>query len=202
MVGHGGGCDGDTMKAKRILAVALIILGWFPTAKAAPLESLRGGGLRHKPSGMIFPARVGLFQSAGPKFYDRKGDDVSVRYYLDELIIADVYSYPAGLSRKAFDAEFARQQYAIRLINKNVRLISQSVITTRQSGRILQGRGATYEFERVLFGKSRTKAGSQFVLFRDGPWFVAYRFSYPRERSTIASRHVANFLAEWSWRGR
>jgi hypothetical protein len=166
------------------------------------LENLRGGGQRHKPSGVVFPARVGLFQSAGPRTYDSKGRDVSVKYVLDRLIIADVYSYPAGASRSAFDAEFATQQNDIRRINTKVKLLSQSAASIRQGGRVIQGRRATYDLERPLFGKSRAKAGSQFLLFRDGPWFVAYRFSYPRERSAIANTHVGNFLAQWSWRGR
>lgn len=188
------------MKMKIISVGALIVLGWSAAASAGPFEKTRDGGLRHKSSGVVFPARVGLFQSTGPKTYDRKGDDVGVKYHLDQLIIADVYAYPAGSSRNAFDKEFANQQNAIRQINKNVRLISQSAVSTRQGGRVVPGRQATYDLERPLFGNSRVKAGSQFLLFRDGPWFVAYRFSYPRERSAIASKHVANFLAQWSWR--
>jgi hypothetical protein len=188
------------MKMKIISVVALIVLGWSAAASAGPFEKTRDGGLRHKASGVVFPARVGLFQSSWPRTYDRKGDDVGVRYHLDQLIIADLYAYPAGSSRSAFDKEFANQQNAIRQLNKNVRLISQSVVSTRQGGRVVPGRQATYDLERPLFGNPRVKAGSQFLLFHDGPWFVAYRFSYPRERSAIASKHVANFLAQWSWR--
>jgi hypothetical protein len=188
------------MKLKTISVVAFIVLGWLAAASAGPFEKAPGGGLRHKPSGVIFPARVGLFQSAGPTVFDRKGADVGVKYYLAQLIIADVYAYPAGSSRDAFDKEFAKQQSAIRQLSKNVRLISQSAVSTRQGGRVVQGRQAIYDLERFFAGNSRVKAGSQFLLFRDGPWFVAYRFSYPRERSAIASKHVANFLTQWSWR--
>jgi hypothetical protein len=192
----------DAMKAKTIFAIAVIVAGSFATATASSFENLRSGGLLHKPSGVVFPVRVGMFQSAGPHSYDGRGRDVSVKYHLDQLIIADVYAYPAGSSRAAFDVEFATQQNAIRSLNKNVRLISQSATSIRQGGRVIQGRQATYDLERPLFGKTRAKAGSQFLLFRDGPWFVAYRFSYPRERSAVASKHIGNFIAQWSWKGR
>ena len=190
----------DAMKLKTISIAALIVLGWSAAVSAGPFEKVPGGGLRHKASGVIFPARVGLFQSAGSRTYDRKGADVGMQYFLPQFILVDVYAYPAGSSRSAFDKEFANQQGAIRQLNKNVKLISQSAVSTRQGGRVVSGRQATYDLERPLFGNPRVKAGSQFLLFRDGPWFVAYRFSYPRERSAIASKHVANFLAQWSWR--
>jgi hypothetical protein len=37
-------------------------------------------------------------------------------------------------------------------------------------------------------------------VFRDGHWFIAYRFSYPVDHSTVANKHVGDFLRQWQWR--
>ena len=191
------------MKLKTISFLTLIALGMLATSTAASFENVPGGSIRHTPSGVLFPAQVGLFQREGTRSYDRTGRDASVRYVLDHLVLGDAYIYPVGRPpRHSLDSEFAQQQKAIRQTNRNAKLIAQTAVSTKQGGRLLQGRQATYDLERPLFGNSDAKAGSQFILFRDGPWFVAYRFSYPRERSAIATKHVGNFLAQWWWKGR
>jgi hypothetical protein len=101
------------MKMKTFSVAALIVLAWSAAAWAGPFEKVPGGGLRHKASGVIFPGRVGLFQSAGTKTYDRKGADVSRTYFLPQFVLADVYAYPTGSSRSALDKEFAKQKGAI-----------------------------------------------------------------------------------------
>ena len=57
-----------------------------------------------------------------------------------------------------------------------------------------------YELTRPLFGGKAIRCGSQLYLFRDGPWLIQGRFSYPIEQSGTANKQVADFLRLWQWR--
>src|SRR5205823_3498773 len=128
--------------------------------------------------------------------------DIRARYQLDAFILGDVYVYPVGAPGygKDLNGEFQVQQRAIREINKNVKLAAETTIQTTQNGRTITGRKAIYDLVRELFDEPPHQCGSQLIVFRDGPWFIAYRFSYPGERSTIAMKHIAAFLDQWDWR--
>src|SRR4051812_13706840 len=77
----------------RIALIGVIVLiGAAQRIEAAPFKKLGNGDVRHVASGVMFPPRIGLFQFAGTQVYDRSGRDVSGRYVLDHLILADVYS--------------------------------------------------------------------------------------------------------------
>ena len=192
------------MKTKTVFALILLAIG-IGSVNAAAFKKISGNRLLHVPSNVIFPVKVALFNRAETELYDSTGRDVSVRYLLDELILADVYAYPSGGPRGDLKQEFARQQSDIRRLNKNVRVVSDASVQTTQGGRSLVGRRATYDLVRTkgLFGNAReVKCGSQLIIFQDGAWFIAYRFSYPRERSEIANKHVTDFLNQWHWRER
>jgi len=188
------------MKLKISSALALILLGWSASAAAAPFEKVGGGGLRHKTSGIIFPARVGVFRFEGTKFYGSAGRDVGAAYDVAPLIRGDVYVYPLGTYGKDFNAEVRVQQNAINKMNKAVKLVSQSRFQLTQGGRNITGVRLQYELTRPIFGSSARRCGSQFYLFRDGAWLVAYRFSYPIEQAGAASKPIADFLRLWQWR--
>jgi hypothetical protein len=57
-----------------------------------------------------------------------------------------------------------------------------------------------YELTRSLWGGKAQRCGSQLYLFRDGPWLVQGRFSYPIEQSGAADKQIADFLRLWQWR--
>jgi hypothetical protein len=189
---------------KYAIATALIFIavGLTSAQAASPFKKISGGRFLHVPSEVSFPAKVGLFNRANTRLYDSTGRDISVRYILDAFILGDVYVYPSGGPRGDLNQEFATQQNAIRHLYKNVKLLSQTSARVKQSGRNISGRKATYQLVRGLFSEPPHNCGSELVVFQDGPWFVAYRFSYPRERSAIASKHVADFLDRWQWRER
>ena len=105
----------------------------------------------------------------------------------------------AGTYAPDLSGEFRVQQKAIRESNKNVKLVADTTVQTTQNGRTITGRKATYDLVRGLFGEPPHQCGSQLLVYRDGPWFVAHRFSYPSERSAIATKHVADFLDQWHW---
>jgi hypothetical protein len=188
------------LKTKTLTAALLFSIGLINAHAASPFKKGSGGVLVHTPSNVSFPAKLTLFNRDDTHVYGSGGRDVSVRYHLDAFILGDVYVYPVGAYAPDLKGEFHVQQRAIREKNKNVKLVAETTIQTTQNGRTITGRKATYDLVRGLFGEPPHKCGSQLIVFRDGPWFVAYRFSYPAERSVIATKHVADFLERWHWR--
>ena len=190
------------MKLKTISVAALIVVGWSAAAWAGSFEKTRDGGLRHKPSGVEFPARVGVFRFEGTKFYGSAGRDVGAEYDFESLVRGDVYVYPLGTYGKDFDAEVRVQQNAITKVNKAVKLVSQSRCQLNQTGRNITGVRVQYDLTRAIFRSKARRCGSQLYVFRDGPWLVAYRFSYPIEKAGEATKRITDFLRLWQWRVR
>jgi hypothetical protein len=190
------------MKKEVTIALLAFFVGLVNAVAASPFKSASGNSLLHTQSNVFFSANVGLFERANTRIYDSQGRDVSARYLLDTLIIAEVYVYPVGAYAKDLSGEFQIQQRAIGQLNKKVKLISQESVHTNQNGRSIAGLHANYELTRHLFSDSDQRSGSQLFVFRDGVWFVAYRFSYPRERPDIANKHIGDFLRQWHWRER
>lgn len=180
-----------------VFAVSFLTAG---TASAAsPFKRVSGATL-HVSSGVIFPGRVGAFRFEQTKIYGSGGRDAGAEYDVVPVIRGDVYVYPLGTYGKDFNAEPRVQQNAINQANKAVKQISQSRFSLNQAGRSLNGIRVQYELTRPFFGGKTRRCGSQLYLFRDGPWLVQYRFSYPIEQSAVATRQIADFLRLWQWR--
>lgn len=188
------------MKTKFAFVYVLLVALSIPADAASPFKKLSGNRLVHVPSNIVFPAKIGLFNRIDTHVYGSGGRDVGARYQLDAFIVGDVYVYPVGTYAPDLNGEFRVQQNAIREKNKNVKLVAETTIQISQNDRTVTGRKATYDLVRGLFGEPPHQCGSQLIVFRDGPWFVAYRFSYPSERSAIAIKHVADFREQWQWR--
>lgn len=187
------------MKVNSISVVLLLAIS-VSAAGATPLRRTSGDQLVHKFSGVVLPPRVGLFTRGDQQLFDPAGRDVRVRYILDHLLWGDVYVYPVGPQHPDLNAEFTIQLNAIQRLNRNVKVLSRETVHTNQNGRVITGLHANCELQRELFGERNRKCGSQFYVFRDGPWFVAYRFSYPKEKTAIALKHISDFLALWNWK--
>jgi hypothetical protein len=184
------------------IAVALVfsLFAAAGTASAAsPFKKIKGG-LLHVSSGVILPQRVGPFRFEGTKFYGSGGRDVGAEYDVAPTIRGDVYVYPLGTYGKDFNAEVRVQQNAISKSYKGVKLVSQGRFSLTQAGRSLAGIRVQYELTRALFSRKSVRCGSQLYIVRDGPWLVAYRFSYPIEQTAGASKQIADFLRLWQWR--
>ena len=125
---------------------------------------------------------------------------MSIRYLLDSLIITETYIYPVDTYGRDLDSEFKIQQTAIQQINRNPKLISRDKVHFEQNGKSILGLHANYQLTRKLFGDTSERCGSQLFVFRDGAWFMAYRFSYTVDHSTVANKHVGDFLRQWHWR--
>jgi hypothetical protein len=189
---------------KRLAVVGAAIISIFgatgTTFAAAPFKRVRAG-LVHVSSGVIFPTRVGPFRFEGTKLYGSAGRDVGAEYDVAPVIRGDVYVYPLGTYGKDFNAEMRVQQKAINQTYKGVKQVSQSRVQLNQGGRTISGARVQYELTRALFrSNARRRCGSQFYIFRDGPWLVAYRFSYPIEQTATANKQIADFLRLWQWR--
>lgn len=188
------------MKAKIVVTSMTLLIGLLSVTAASAFKNTSGNSLLHTPSNCSFPAKVALFDRGGTHIYGSGGRDISIRYLFDSSIIGDVYVYPVGTYGKDLTTEFQIQQRAIGQKNKKVKLISQDNVRTNQNGRSIVGLHASYELTRPLFTSSDQRCGSQLYVFRDASWFVAYRFSYPREKSSVALNHVSNFLTHWRWK--
>ena len=188
------------MKSKHAATLGILFTAVISLQAESPFKKTSGNGLLHTPSNVLLPYNVGLFQRADTHIYGSQGRDVSARYLLDRLIITETYIYPVGTYGSDLDSEFKIQQTAIQQINKNHKLISQETVHVNQNGRSVSGLHANYQLTRNLFSDRNEKCGSQLFVFRDGPWFLAYRFSYPADHSTIANKHVGDFLRQWHWR--
>jgi len=204
MAARGEGCDDSRMKTLKPLAVLLLTVSIFTiagadSAAASPFKKV-GGGLLHVASGIIFPARAGVFRFEGTKIYGSAGRDVGAGYDAEPIVRGDVYVYPTGTYGKNFNAEVRVQQDAINKMNKAVKLLSQSSFQLNQAGRNFGGVRLQYELTRPIFRSKTRRCGSQLYLFRDGPWLVAYRFSYPIEQTAAANKQIAEFLRLWQWR--
>jgi hypothetical protein len=183
-----------------IIALALSIFALPRTGVAAsPFKKVRGGTL-HVPSGVIFPPRVGAFQFVTTKVYGSGGRDAGAGYNAGATIRGDVYVFPVGTNGKDFNAELRVQENAIQQANQAVKLISQSNFPLNQGGRAISGVLVQYELTRSLWGEKSRRCGSQLYLFRDGPWLIQGRFSYPIEQSGTAKKQIADFLRLWQWR--
>jgi hypothetical protein len=194
------------MKTLKTLAAAAVlfvsILSTTATAGAASPFKRISGGLVHVSSGVIFPSRVGPFRFEGTKVYGSAGRDVGAEYDVVPAIRGDVYVYPLGTYGKDFNAEMRVQQNAINQSYKAVKQVSQARVQLNQGGRSLGGVRIQYELTRALFKSNSRRCASQFYIFRDGPWLVAYRFSYPVEQAGLANKQIADFLRLWQWRAR
>ncbi len=184
--------------------IAIVLSLWAALGSSlgavSPFSKTSGDRLMHKASNIILPARVAMFQRESTKIYGSGGRDAGAEYDLDALIRGDVYIYPVGTYGKDFNAEVRVQQDAIGKFNKNVKLISQTNFQLRQGGKPITGLLVEYQLTRPLFNSPSRRCESQFYLFQTGTWFVAYRFSYPVEKSDVAKQHISNFLNRWRWR--
>lgn len=201
MAGRGEGYS-PIVTAKLAAVFALFCAGLMGGHAASPFKKTSDNGLLHVPSNVLFPRNVGLFQRADSytRIYGSQGRDVSVRYLLDRLIISETYVYPVGTYGGDLNSEFKIQESAIEQINKKPRLISQDNVHVTPYGRSILGLHANYQVTRHLFGSGDERCGSQLFVFPEGSWFIAYRFSYPIDHSTIANKHVGDFLRQWHWR--
>ena len=80
-----------------------------------------------------------------------------------------------------------------------VAVLSEGPATISQAGKKYVGRRAYFSY-RDVFAHAPQNLRSQLLVFRDGPVFIEYRFSYPRDHAEQAEKEIENFIRGWSWR--
>lgn len=191
-----------TMRNSLFLALALLAhIVLTPTGYSSPFESLSDGPIRHTISGFVFPKRIGVFKREEMHQYNQAGSDVSAGYNAGVLIAATVYVYPAPneVSADVLAREYASKRAQVVHGHQGVAVLSESPATLNQGGKKYVGREAFFSY-RDIFARTPQNVKSQLLVFRDGPVFVEYRFTYPRDHSEEAEKEIGNFARDWSWR--
>ena len=150
----------------------------------------------------VLPSRIGLFHRGDVQLVDNYGYDFAFSYNVDHWIRCEIAAHPAGTRGygSELNSELQLQQNAISRVNRDVKLISRESTGVTQDDRAVAGLRATYYLQYPLFANRNLDCGLQLYVFRDGSWFVVYRFFYPRAKSAAAVKQIGNFLASWQWR--
>jgi hypothetical protein len=190
------------MRALPIVTFALVVnIAFTSSARTTPFESLADGRIRHTLSGFVFPKRIGVFEREKMQQYNQAGSDVSAGYNAGVLIAATVYVYPAPSEAGAdvLAHEWASKRAEVLHGHQGVAVLSESPATVSQGGRKYAGRRAEFSY-RDIFARTPQNLKSQLLVFRDGPAFIEYRFTYPRDHTEEAEKQIDGFIREWSWR--
>ena len=179
-----------------ILASITLVL----SAHSGPFETLPDGGVRHTPSGFVFPKRIGVFQREQPHQYDQGGLDVSAGYNAGALIAATVYVYPASgdTGPSVLGREYASRRAEVTQAHGEAVILSETAATVGQGDKEQSGQRAFFSYRDVFAGTSQDLK-SQLLLFRLGPHFIEYRFTYPRDHAEAAEKQIDSFIRNWAW---
>jgi hypothetical protein len=171
------------------------------SSRSAPFETLTEGRIRHTISRFIFPTHIGAFQREQMHQYNQAGSDISAGYNAGVLIAATVYVYPAPKQDGAdvLAREYASKRGEVLHGHQAVAVLSEGPATISQAGKKYVGRRAYFSY-RDVFARAPQNLKSQLLVFRDGPVFIEYRFSYPRDHAEQAEKEIENFIRGWSWR--
>jgi len=133
--------------------------------------------------------------------YNQAGSDVSAGYNAGVLIAATVYVYPAPKQDSAdvLAREYGSKRGEVLDGHQAVAVLSEGPATISQAGKKYVGRRAYFSY-RDVFARTPQNLKSQLLVFRDGPVFIEYRFSYPRDHAEQAEKEIEHFIRGWSWR--
>ncbi|MDQ2948808.1 MAG: hypothetical protein M3Y27_23180 [Acidobacteriota bacterium] len=188
----------------RLLVLASVVLTCLVCAadvQGAPFETLRDGRIRHTFSGFIFPTHIGVFRRVQMRQYNQSGSDISAGYNAGALIAATVYAYPAPAQSGAqvLAREYGSKRGEVLHGHQGVAVLSEGSATISQGDKKYVGRRAYFSFRDPLAPTPRYLK-SQLLVFRDGPIFIEYRFTYPRDHAEQSESEIERFIRSWSWR--
>jgi hypothetical protein len=173
------------------------------SSRSAPFETLAEARIRHVLSGFVFPMHIAVFQREQTQEYNQAGSDVSVGYKTDfpVRIVATVYVYPAPTQDGAdvLTSEYESKRAEVLQMHQAAAILSEGPATIFQADKKYVGKQCYFSYRDVSSGNSQDLK-SRLLVFRDGPLFVEYRFTYLRDRTEQAENEIENFVREWSWR--
>ncbi|MEZ4501232.1 MAG: hypothetical protein R3C39_01235 [Dehalococcoidia bacterium] len=202
------------MPVRRSNAVVFVAL---VTLALLSVGCTRGGGANAKPADLAnweFPQTVEVFRRSALDGGPSAGE-VIAEY---EAVIAEapvfvsVFVYPAPeLLHVASDQEtrataddvlslqhFADNKLAVEQSHASARLLSEGTTSTVQRGAVHPGRLATYRLTEPFLGPV-TELDSTLHQFRDGPWVVKVRATYPASIAAEAGPAVTRFIDALAW---
>ncbi len=189
------------MRAFFTILAVLTGVAWTMPLRASPFEDLPDGRMRHSDSGFLFPKRIGFFERAGTRQFNEAGTDVAVGYNAGVLIAATVYVYPAPKKEgtEVLAREYAGKRFEVIHGHDAVTVLSEDRMTVVQGAHKHEGQRAYFSFHDKFAGTPQSLK-SQLLVFRDGPQFVEYRFTYPRDHAEEAEKEIDRFIHAWTWR--
>ncbi len=188
------------MRTLLIVCFLFIDIAVASTSRATLFEKLPDGRIRHSISGFVFPSRIGAFERAETRQYNQAGSDVSVAYNAGVLIAGTVYVYPAPQQQgvEVLGREYASKRAEVLHGHRAVSLLSESSASLLQDGRKYSGKRAYFAY-RDIFARTPQNVKSELLVFRDGPVFIEYRFTYPAAHAEQAEKEIEHFIRTWSW---
>jgi hypothetical protein len=172
------------------------------SSRSAPFETLADARIRHVMSGFVFPMQVGVFQRGQTHEYNQAGSDVSVGYNTVPVpIVATVYVYPAPNQDSAdvLTSEYAAKRAEVLHMHQTAAILSESPAAIFQAAKKYVGKQGYFSYRDVFAGTPQNLK-SQLLVFRDGPFFIEYRFTYARDQAEQAEKEIEHFIRGWSWR--
>lgn len=155
------------------------------------------GDLVVRSTGFRFPRSVGAFTRGQTGQYDQAGQDLSVKYALEGVAVADVYDYPTG--GRTLRTEFRRLQKEILAYHSDAELLEEGDQLIAPAGRRRSGLHAVYTISRGFKYDFPPPYRSQLLLFQRGNRFVEYRFTYAANKRGRAESEIRRFLGALAW---
>lgn len=165
--------------------------------------------LIHRKAGAVFPARIGAFERGTVQVHDTTGADLSVSYDVnlpDRQVHGTIYVYPVTLygpdGSDAVERELSRAEAEVRQVRPAAILLDERPVGTMHNLILTPGLLARFTFAGGFGSDAPGDMRSLLYLFRQGPWFVKYRITYPEGQHAKAERDVNDFVSSMAWRQR
>jgi hypothetical protein len=179
------------MKAWPALAALLLALAGCATPPPAakpdggPALVPEASVLRHRASGMAFPAEVAGFLRGTPHIYDAAGLDVSAGYELATLrgrMIATMYVFPAPANTGGTppaDMLFARYKAEVGAVHGGAKPVAELRAEPPPGAARAEGWHARYAYTDDFVGTRAPLRSELFVFCCIAPgWALEYRFTH------------------------
>ncbi|MBN1796507.1 MAG: hypothetical protein JW804_07535 [Sedimentisphaerales bacterium] len=164
------------------------------------------GDFVHSASGMVFPPKVGNFESVSAVAYNEKGTNVSVEYTYKALGFNSaklvVYIYP--VPENSLDDKTILQRHYLEQKNLLLDLypdaydVGEGNITIGQMWGKKQGRLLRFKRKSKKFLQT-TIYYEKLYVFEHGPWFIKYRVTNPAGSEKEIESRFGEFMHLLHW---
>ena len=135
-------------------------------------------------TGMIFPARLGIFERERGIEYDDGGYPMAT-YLAGRLILASVF-YDKNAP---FAAEYGNARDAVKIKTPTARLISDGASNLHPAGR-----RALFTFDDTFLGGPKIKLMSELMMFPHRDYYLTFRITYAAAHAERARQEIDSFV--------